>query len=39
MICHFLMMPPLMLFEQAQVLSQSISGNLSDDIAKERDTA
>jgi len=25
-----------MLFEQAQVLSQSISGNLSDDIAKER---
>jgi hypothetical protein len=28
-----------MLFEQAQVLSQSINGNLSDDIAKERDTA
>jgi len=28
-----------MLFEQAQVLSQSISGNLSDDIAKERSTA
>jgi hypothetical protein len=28
-----------MLFEQAQVLSQSIRGNLSDDIAKERGTA
>jgi len=28
-----------MSFEQAQLLTQSISGNLSDDIAKERDCA
>ncbi|MCP4695352.1 MAG: hypothetical protein GY862_00685 [Gammaproteobacteria bacterium] len=28
-----------MSFEQAQLLTQSVSGNLSDDIAKERDCA